>query len=366
VGRIGILIGLVVLLGALGPPAAERPLAAAADAATERPVAIAADAAAAPPAQAVRVRVGTLSASADAPFYWAQERGYLREQGLDLETTPFDSAQQMIAPLGADQLDAGGGGPGPGLFNAIQRGIAVRIVADRARAAPGTRFNCLMVRKELLDSGAVRDFADLRGRVYAEPVPGNVMGYVLDQQLRQAGVRPDELRWVTVPYPEMMPAFGNGIIDAAFPVEPFNTLGTERGVAECWRWTADMAPDYQIAMLLYGPGFAEQRTDAARRFTIAYLRAVRDYYSAFFGDGQEREAFIDLLTRVTPVRDRALLERVAPTWMDPNGAVNAASLQAIQRWYLDRGEMTAEVDFGRVIDSSFADYAVGQLGRYAP
>jgi NitT/TauT family transport system substrate-binding protein len=357
---------LVALLGALGPLAAERPLASAADAAPERPVAIAADVAPAPAAQAMRVRVGTLNASADAPFYWAQERGYLREQGLDLETTPFDSAQQMIAPLGADQLDAGGGGPGPGLFNAIQRGIAVRIVADRARAAPGTRFNCLMVRKDLLDSGAVRDFADLRGRVYAEPVPGNVMGYVLDQQLRLAGLRPDDVRWVTVPYPEMMVAFGNANIDTAFPVEPFNTLGTERGVADCWRWTADMAPNYQIAMLLYGPTFAEQRTDAARRFSIAYLRAVRDYFTAFFGDGQGREAFIELLTRVTPVRDRALLERVAPTWMDPNGSVNVASLQDIQRWYLDRGEMTAEVDLNRAVDASFADYAVGQLGAYAP
>ena len=223
-----------------------------------------------------------------------------------------------------------------------------------------------MVRKDLLDSGAVRGFADLRGRVYAEPVPGNVMGYVFDQQLRLAGLRPDDVRWVTVPYPEMMPAFGNGIIDAAFPVEPFNTLGTERGVAECWQWTDDMAPNYQIAMLLYGPTFAEQRNDAARRFTIAYLRAVRDYYGAFFGDGQEREAFIDLLTRVTPVRDRALLERVAPTWMDPNGSVNVASLQDIQRWYLDRGEMTAEVNLSRAVDASFADYAVGQLGAYAP
>jgi NitT/TauT family transport system substrate-binding protein len=66
------------------------------------------------------------------------------------------------------------------------------------------------------------------------------------------------------------------------------------------------------------------------------------------------------------VRDRALLERMAPTWMDPNGSVNVASLQDTQRWYLDRGEMTAEVDLSRVVDASFADYAVGQLGSYAP
>ncbi len=348
-----LLAGLVALLGALGPPAAAAPTLSA----PERGGSPAA-------AQLTVVRVGTLNAASDAPFFLAQERGYLREQGLDLETTPFDSAQQMIAPLGADQLDVGGGGPGPGLFNAIQRGIAVRIVADRARAAPGTRFNCLMVRKELLDSGAVRDWADLRGRVYAEPVPGNVMTYLFERELGKAGVRPDELQYVTVPFPEMMVAFGNGIIDAAYPVEPFNTLGAERGVADCWKQTADVAPNYQIAMVLYGPTFAEQRADTARRFMVAYLRGVRDYYRAFFGDGEGRDALLELLTRVTPVRDRALLARVAPTWMDPNGAVNAASLREIQRWYVERGDMATEIDMDRAVDPSFADYAVAQLGTY--
>ena len=93
-------------------------------------------------------------------------RARARAGGDGLQRRPaHDSA------LGADQLDVGGGGPGPGLFNAILRGVNVRIVADRSRAAPGTRFNCLAVRKSLLDSGAVRGFADLRGRVFAENVP---------------------------------------------------------------------------------------------------------------------------------------------------------------------------------------------------
>src|SRR5579875_1052289 len=123
----------------------------------------------APPLETVRV--GSILNSSDAPFYLAQERGYLREVGLDMEITRFDGAQQAIAPLGADQLDVAGGAPGPGLFNAILRGVNVRIVTDRSRAVPGTRFNCMMVRKDLLDSGAVRSFADFRGRTFGENVP---------------------------------------------------------------------------------------------------------------------------------------------------------------------------------------------------
>jgi NitT/TauT family transport system substrate-binding protein len=310
------------------------------------------------------VRVGTLNATTDAPFYLALDRGYLREEGLDLEATPFDSGQQMVAPLGADQLDAGGGAVGPGLYNAILRGINMRIVADRAQSVAGTRFNCLMARKSLLDSGGLRTMADLRGRVFAEPVPANILTYALERGLNQDGVRLDEVQLVTVPWPEMANAFANGVIDAGFPIEPFVTQSAERGVAECWRETADLAPGIETGVLIYGPTFAEQRTDAARRFMVAYLRAARDYYRAFFGDGQGRAEIVELMTRITPIKDPALLGRIAPTWLDPNGNVNTASLRDTQRWYVERGDQTEEVDLQRAVDPSFVAFALQRLGRY--
>src|SRR5689334_20717252 len=112
-----------------------------------RPVAHAPVASAAPGLQDDTVRVGASNNTTDATYLLAGDRGYLAEQGLGLDITTFNSAQFMVAPLGADQLDVGGGAPGPGLFNAILRGVNLRIVADRARAVPGTRFNCLLVRK---------------------------------------------------------------------------------------------------------------------------------------------------------------------------------------------------------------------------
>jgi NitT/TauT family transport system substrate-binding protein len=319
---------------------------------------------AATPAQLDVVRAGVIGNSTDATFFWAQERGYLREQGLDLTTTTFDSAQNMIPPLGADQLDVGGGGPGPGLFNAIRRGIPLRIVTDRARAVPGTRFNCLMVRKSLVDSGAISSFADFRGRNFAENAPGVITGFAMERHLQQVGLGLGDMNTTLLSFPDMVSAFANNAIDAAFSVEPFITLMEQRGIADCWRSTSDLEPDFQIAVILYGPAFAEQNTERGQRFMVAYLRAMRDYYRAFFGDGQGRPEMLELLTRVTPVRDLALLERTAPSWMDPNGSVNMASLRALQRWYVDRGETTGDVDLERVVDTRFVDYALGQLGRY--
>jgi NitT/TauT family transport system substrate-binding protein len=353
---------LALITAACTPAAASPPQPAGSTPAAVAPATVPA----APTAEAAleTVRVGVLNIASDAAFHLASERGYLREQGLEIETTRFDSAQRMTTPLGADQLDVGAGAPGPGLYNAILRGINLRLIADRGRAVPGVRFNCLVVRKELLDSGAIRTIADLRGHMFAENVPGTITSYVLEKQLRRAGVRPDELSYTTLPFPDTLNGFVNDAADAAFLVEPFITLGEKRGVSECWHPTSELEPNFQIAMILYGPAFAEERPDTARGFTVAYLRGVRDYYRAFFGDGQGRAEILDLIARTTSVKDVALLDQMAPTWIDPNGTLNVDSLRALERWYFERGDMPAEVDFDRVVDTSFVDYALGQLGRY--
>lgn len=361
VGALPLIVGACALPSSTAAPAPPG-----ARAAGPQPV-VAAAATEAVPASAgalETVHVGVLNIASDAAFFLAEERGYLREEGLELETTRFDSAQRMTTPLGADQLDVGAGAPGPGLYNAILRGIDLRIVADRGRAVPGVRFNCLVVRKDLLDSGAVRTMADLRGRLFAENVPGTITTYVLDKELRRAGVRKDELTYTTLPFPDMLNGFANGAADAAFLVEPFITLGERRGISECWQPTSELEPDFQIAVILYGPAFAEEHADTARRFTVAMMRGLRDYYRAFFGDGQGRAQLLDLIARTTQVKDPALLENMAPTWVDPNGIVNVDSLRALEHWYLERGDVSREVDLDRVMDSSFVDYAQTRLGRY--
>jgi NitT/TauT family transport system substrate-binding protein len=368
---LAILLSLVLIVACQPAPSSPAP-AAAPPRATAAPGAPAPAAGSAPAAASAPtaspaleiVRVGTILNASDAPFYLAQERGYLREEGLDQEITRFDGAQQAIAPLGADQLDVAGGGPGPGLFNAILRGVNVRIVTDRSRAVAGTRFNCVVVRKSLLDSGQVRSFADLRGRVFVENVPGVLTTSLVERELRQAGVSPQELTFTTMGFPDMLSAFANEIVDAGVQVEPFITLGEQRGIYQCWKPTSEMQQDFQIAVLLYGPTFAEKRTETARRFMVAYLRGVRDYYRAFFGDGQGRAEIVELLTRITAVRDVALLEKIAPTWMGPNGSVTLDSLRFVQRWYQERGDLTGELDLERVVDRSFVDYALTRIGRY--
>src|SRR5262245_3369400 len=64
-------------------------------------------AAAPPPAPVVQIKLGTLSTVADGPQYLAAERGYFREEGLDVSFENFGSTADMTAPLASGELDLG-------------------------------------------------------------------------------------------------------------------------------------------------------------------------------------------------------------------------------------------------------------------
>src|SRR5438105_15946146 len=79
------------------------------------------------------LRIGITGNSADAALFIAQDRGYFKEQGLKLSYTRVQSANDTVAPLGAGQLEIGGGAISAGLFNAMARGVEVKIVADKGQ-----------------------------------------------------------------------------------------------------------------------------------------------------------------------------------------------------------------------------------------
>ena len=97
--------------------------------------------ASAPSAQEVEVSVGIASASSDAPIFIGEKKGYFRDEGIKVKTITFSSATYMVAPLGTGQLDVGGGAPSAGLYNAVARGIKLKIVADKASSQPGYGVN---------------------------------------------------------------------------------------------------------------------------------------------------------------------------------------------------------------------------------
>jgi NitT/TauT family transport system substrate-binding protein len=320
-------------------------------------------------AQTATVTVGAASTTSDAPIYIAEKKGYFRDEGIDVTVTNFRSASDMVAPLGAGQLDAGAGSASAGLYNAVTRGIKIKIVADKASSPAGYGATKILVRKDHIDSGRYRELKDLKGMKFAMNAPGVSNTSTLNTLLKSVGLKYSDVETVDMPLPDHVAALKNKSVDASASVEPGPALAIRNGDAVLIKSDDEILPNHQIAVLLYAEEFATKRAAAARQFMRAYIRAVRFYNGALANgrlDGANADEVIAILAEATPIKSREIYKLITPTGMNPDGRVNKSSLAYDLAFYTEQGLVKGAVNLDDAIDGSFVEAAVKELGPYRP
>jgi NitT/TauT family transport system substrate-binding protein len=317
-----------------------------------------------------RVSVGTVGNNSDAALFIADTRGYFKQEGLDIAFTPFDGAARMIVPLSTGALDVGGGAASAGLYNAAATGIAIKIVADRSRTDKNFNFQSLMVRKELVDSGKFKSYADLKGKKVAILVPGGSPLSTLNEAAKKGGVAYGEIDKVFMAFPQQVVAFVNGGIDAAIMIEPFATLSLKTGAAVRFASTEEFYPRDQIGMIFYAERFGRERRETGMRFMKAYVRALRDYCDVVvegrFTTDAKGNDIVRILASALKLTPEQIREAETQA-VDPDGHVNEASLRNDLDFFKAAGEVTSrEVTLDQLLDNSFVEAAVKALGPYKP
>src|ERR1700681_3975958 len=159
--------------------------------------------------QAQELTIGTIGASSDAPLFIADAMGYYAEQGLKVKFVRFDSAAKMIPSLGSGDVDVGSGATSAGLYNAVKRGIGIKIVADKARNAKGYGFEAIMARKVEVDSGKIKSLKDFKGLKVAISAKGNSEAAILDHALKTVGLSFSDVDPVYLGFPQRIAAMQN-------------------------------------------------------------------------------------------------------------------------------------------------------------
>lgn len=315
-----------------------------------------------------KVSVGITSSASDAPLYIAQDKGYFKDEGLSVKFVSFDSAADMVAPLGSGQLDVGAGAPSAGLYNAVAGGLDLRIVADKGSMPDHYGYMPLLVRKDLYQSGKVTSIEDLKGLKVAEPAEATATSSTLNTMLQSAGMGYNDVKHVFIGFDDQPAAFQNGSIDAALTTEPSATVAEQQGSAVRIATPPEFYNNQQLAVLLYSETFASDESEAAQCFMNAYLRGAREYDSAFDAgklSGKQGEQVSQIVTDATGL-DPALYQQITPNYVDPDGSVNMASLQKDYTFFKQQGFLEGSVDLSGIVDDSFAKQATKELGKYDP
>ncbi|MGW1077071.1 ABC transporter substrate-binding protein [Streptomyces sp. NPDC002537] len=275
------------------------------------------------------VTVAQVPSTLFAPLYLADAKGYFKAEGLNVKLQKVQAGQDAVPLAGTGKVDAVVAGFSAGLFNGIDQGLKVKVVASMG-ASTGKQPSptALEVAKRLLDSKDVDKPADLRGhKIAVAGGPGAAGGYQLAATLRASGLALKDVTIVNVPIPDMSSALANGSVDAALAPAPFTTAMEEHSVAK----PLAVPPRGTTATgVVFGTAFAGK--PAADKFLTALRKGAADLQ----GQGATSTENLTILAKATGQK-LDVLRKTPPYQWDPRLAPDQAQLAAQQQAYRDAG-----------------------------
>lgn len=283
-------------------------------------------------------------------FYLAQQEGFFAEQGIDVEFVKFTSATQALLPLAQGDLDVVYGSINAGLINAVAGNVSLRIVAGNSYVGRESEAPAIVVRRDLYDSGALDTVAELAGKRIAMSCTGCMSDFAMAQILGSAGLTLDDMTISRLSLEEIIAAFENRAIDAAFLSSPTITQAQSMGYTITLEPASDFTPDFQYGFVMFGPTLIKGNPEAGKRFMIAFLEAVKQW------DQGKTERNLQLAEEFTGLdRETLLKDSWPPVYLD--GRIDTESLLTFQDWAYDSGYLDKKVTEEQLIDTRFIDYA---------
>jgi NitT/TauT family transport system substrate-binding protein len=312
--------------------------------------------AAKPAGQPVAFKAGTLGLVTDAPLVIANQRGYLKDAGLQYSTQPVTVTQDALPLLATGQLAMMSGGINPALFNVIARGVDVHIVAG-ATFAPGLDTLGVIVRKDLVDSGRYKSIADLKGMKIGVPANYSVVHYLIKLALEKQGLSLKDVEIVPAGTADALAALANKALDADANVEPFVTQAEKQNIGKVVFRTLDITSVFPGTAVMMSPDFQSKEPAAAQAAMVAYLRGTREYMD-LIKSAEGRQQLVELMAKenikINPDVQNSAFARDAK--FDPN------SLVGVLEFYTQQGQIQGKVELNKVIDFSLIDKANQVLG----
>lgn len=311
-----------------------------------------------------QVKNVVLGVTSEAPIYIALEKGYFREEGLEVEVVVGLPPTQSVPALGTGDIDTSQGAIGPSIFRAIERGINLKLVAPMSYMTERNSSVWLCRRSGLQDR--LRSLGDLRGARMAVVALGSINDYALAAAFQREGLDwQDGVDYVVLDFPSMPAALANGSVDAALISEPALSAAIELGVGERWMSYAGLVGRSVLATgVIAGAAFlAKGDGETAKRWMKAYLRGTQDYDRALIqgADAAWRAEVIDILARTTTIKDRAMYDRMTYSILRPDGTLDEESVRDQLAYWQGTGFPVPPYD--DVVDTRAVRAAHAELAR---
>ena len=220
-------------------------------------------------AESNALRVGFIAEPAHGLHFLAKEKGFFKDEGLDVELSQFKSAGEGVIALKSGQLDVGTfGSAAPLLF--ISQGTPFTIFGGMM-----TGGQAILVRPER--KAEFKNLKNYRGKKVAL-VKMSTGDVVFRLALKKAGLDPrKDFTRIEFPSPgTVVEAVIKGEVDAGIVFSPHFSLAEKRGLVVS-NFISDFHPNYTCCRLTANTADFNARPAVYGKFLAALIRAYQFY-----------------------------------------------------------------------------------------
>jgi NitT/TauT family transport system substrate-binding protein len=280
----------------------------------------------------LKARIGVLRLSSSAPVFIAQDKGYFREAGLDIELKFFDAAQPIAVATTSGDVDFGITAFTAGLYNLAGKGT-LKVIGGMSREKAGYPLIGYFASNNAYAAG-LKTPKDLAGKRVAVTQVGSSFHYSLGLLADKYGFKLANVKVLPLQSLSNAAAALKGeTVDAALlPVSTARTLMDSDG-AKFLGWVGDETP-WQL-----GAVFASPKTLA----NGALVRADREYHDVILASVKDGKATIndktkpllEIIAKYTNLPVEQVVGNCA--YIDPDGKLDVKNVGNQISWLQEQG-----------------------------
>ena len=283
------------------------------------------------------IDVGVIPIVDVAPLFLGIEQGFFAEQNIEIRTDTAAGGAEIVPGVVSGQWDFGFSNI-LSMMIAQSSGLDIRVVSNgnNSTGVAGEDFGSLMVPTD----SPVQSAAELEGATVAINTLNAIADLVVRASVVADGGDPDTINFVALPFPEMPAAIESGEVDAAFPVEPFQTAIRENGWGRsiAWSWV-DAAPDMTVAVYFTSAQMVEENQDLVDRFVTAMQQSLA--YA-----NENPDAAREIISTYTPIEPEVAAILTLPAWPPE---INRASAERLADQAITAGLLEAMPDLDTLL-----------------
>ncbi|MES5488448.1 ABC transporter substrate-binding protein [Bradyrhizobium sp. INPA03-11B] len=300
----------------------------------------------------LKAKIGVLRLSSSAPVFIAQDKGYFRDAGLDVELKFFDAAQPIAVATASGDVDFGITAVTAGLYNLAGKGT-LKVIGGMSREKAGYPLIGYFASNNAYAAG-LKTPKDLAGKRVAVTQVGSSFHYSLGLLADKYGFKLSDVKIVPLQSLSNAAAALKGeTVDAALlPVSTARTLMDSNG-AKFLGWVGDETP-WQLGAIFASP---KTLTNAqlVKRLLTALTRADHEYHDVILTaikDGvapvnEKTKPLLEIIAKYTNLPVAQVVGNCA--YIDPDGKLDVKNLDNQIKWLQGQGFVDKGFDADAII-----------------